>query len=42
MLYLSMMDITKKLSGHRQDWGRGQIHSLLEIYFEDRLAGRNL
>ena len=27
-------------TGHRQDWG--QIHSQLEIYFEDRLAGRNL
>ena len=35
MLYLAMMDITKKWTGHRQDWGR--IHSQLEIYFEDRL-----
>ena len=34
------MDITKKWTGHRQDWG--QIHSQLEIYFEERLAGRNL
>lgn len=32
MLYLAMMDIAKKWTGHRQDWG--QIHSQLEIYFE--------
>ena len=32
MLYLAMMDITKKWTGHRQDWG--QIHSQLEIFFE--------
>ena len=37
MLYLAMMDITKKWIGHRQDWG--QIHSQLEIFFEERLAG---
>ena len=37
MLYLAMMDITKKWTGHRQDWG--QIHSQLEIYFEERLTG---
>lgn len=37
MLYLAMMDITKKWTGHRQDWGR--IHSQLEIYFEERLVG---
>lgn len=36
MLYLAMMDITKKWTGHRQDWG--QIHSQLEIFFEDRLS----
>lgn len=35
MLYLSMMDITKKWTGRRQDWG--QIHSQLQIFFEDRL-----
>ena len=35
MLYLAMMDITKKWTGHRQDWG--QIHSQLEIFFEKRL-----
>ena len=40
MLYLATMDITKKWTGHRQDWG--QIHSQLEIYFEERLTGRNL
>ena len=39
MLCLATMDITKKWTGHRQDWG--QIHSQLEIYFEERLAGRN-
>lgn len=37
MLYLAMMDITKKWTGHRQD--RGQIYSQLEIYFEERLDG---
>lgn len=37
MLYLAMMDITKKWTGHRQDWG--VIHSQLEIYFEERLEG---
>lgn len=35
MLYLAMMDITKKWTGRRQDWG--QIHSQLQIYFENRL-----
>lgn len=35
MLYLAMMDITKKWTGRRQDWGR--IHSQLEVYFEDRI-----
>ena len=37
MLYLATMDIVKKWTGHRQDWG--VIHSQLEIYFEERLAG---
>ena len=36
-LYLAAMDITKKWTGHRQDWGI--IHSQLEIYFEERLSG---
>lgn len=35
MLYLAMVDITKKWTGRRKDWG--QIHSQLLIYFEDRL-----
>ena len=35
MLYLAMIDITKKWDGHRKDWG--VIHSQLEIYFEERL-----
>ena len=33
---LATMDITKKWTGHRQDWG--QIHSQLEIFFEERLS----
>lgn len=37
MLYLAMIDITKKWTGHRQNWG--QIHSQLEIFFEERLEG---
>ena len=39
MLYLAMVDITKKWSGRRRDWG--QIHSQLEIFFEDRLDNMN-
>lgn len=35
MLYLATMDITKKWTGQRRDWGI--IHSQLEIYFEERL-----
>ena len=37
MLYLAMMDITKKWTGHRQDWG--QIHAQLEIFFEVNIPG---
>ena len=37
MLYLAMIDITKKWTGKRKDWG--QIHSQLEIFFADRLPG---
>ena len=33
MLYLAMVDITKKWTGHRQDWG--QIHSQLEIFLKN-------
>ena len=39
MLYLAMMDITKKWTGKRREWG--QIHSQLEIYFADRLSNQN-
>lgn len=35
MLYLAMIDITKKWTGRRKEWG--QIHSQLEVYFADRL-----
>ena len=35
MLYLAMIDISKKWTGKRKDWG--QIHSQLEIFFADRL-----
>ena len=35
MLYLAMIDITKKWTGKRRE--RGQIHSQLEIFFADRL-----
>lgn len=35
MLYLAMMDITKKWTGRRQDWA--QIHAQLGVYFKDRM-----
>lgn len=35
MLYLAMIDITKKWTGKRRDWGI--IHSQLEVFFADRL-----
>jgi transposase-like protein len=35
MLYLAMMDITKKWTGRRRDWG--VIHSQLEVFFAERL-----
>ena len=35
MLYLAMMDITKKWTGKLRDWG--VIHSQLEVFFADRL-----
>jgi len=35
MLYLAMMDITKKWTGRRMDWG--QIYPQLEVFFADRL-----
>ena len=35
MLYLAMIDITKKWTGRRKEWG--EIHSQLEIYFDGRI-----
>lgn len=35
MLYLAMIDITKKWTGRKQDWS--MIHAHLAIYFEDRM-----
>ena len=35
MLYLAMMDITKKWTGRRQDWSL--IHAQLAVYFADRM-----
>ena len=37
MLYLAMMDITKKWTGRQQDWST--IHSQLAIFFPDRMPG---
>ena len=37
LLYLAMMDITKKWTGKRRDWG--VIHSQLEVFFAGRLPG---
>ena len=39
ILYLAMIDITKKWTGRRQDWS--QIRAQLEIYFEDRIVSEN-
>ena len=35
MLYLAMMDITKKWTGRRQDWSL--IHAQLAVFFADRI-----
>lgn len=35
MLYLAMMDITKKWTGRRRDWA--EIYSQLQIYFAERM-----
>lgn len=35
MLYLAMIDITKKWTGRKQNWS--MIHAQLAIYFEDRM-----
>lgn len=40
MLYRATLDITLKWTGHRQDWG--QIHSQMEIYFEEWLEKRSM
>lgn len=40
MLYLATMDITKKWTGRRQDWGK--IRSQLKIFFEDRLENHRI
>lgn len=40
MLYLAAMDITRKWTGHRQDWGK--IRAQLEIYFEERIQNSKL
>ena len=37
MLYLAMVDITKKWTGRRQDWSL--IHAQLAIYFAERMPG---
>ncbi len=35
MLYLAMLDITKKWTGRRQDWS--VIHAQLAVYYADRM-----
>jgi len=40
ILYLAMMDITKKWKGRPRDWG--QILSQLMIYFGDRISDEDL
>ena len=35
MLYLAMMDITKKWTGRRQDWS--VIHAQMALFFADRM-----
>lgn len=35
MLYLAMMDITKKWTGRRQDWSL--IHAQLSVFFSNRM-----
>jgi hypothetical protein len=35
MLYLAMMDITRKWTGRRQDWS--MIHAQLTVFFADRM-----
>ena len=40
MLYLAMVDITKKWTGRRQDWS--VIHAQLAVFFADRMPGDRL
>ena len=40
LLYLATVDITKKWTSARHDWK--PIRVQLEIYFEERLAGRDI
>ena len=35
MLYLAMLDITKKWTGRRQDWS--VIHAQLAVFYADRM-----
>ena len=37
MLYLAMVDITKKWTGRRQDWSI--IHAQMSVFFADRMPG---
>lgn len=37
MLYLAMMDITKKWTGRRQDWS--VIHAQMAVFFAERMPG---
>lgn len=37
MLYLAMVDITRKWTGRRQDWS--MIHAQLAVFFADRMPG---
>lgn len=37
MLYLAMIDITKKWTGRRQDWS--VIHAQMAVFFADRMPG---
>ena len=37
MLYLAMMDLTKKRTGRRQDWSL--IHDQMDICFAERMPG---
>ena len=38
MLYLAMVNITKKWTGRRQDWS--MIHAQMAVYFADRAGGQ--